>query len=49
MIKFEHDGLQVFRQSTCYRRYDGANVSKWNLKMNHLLFDELFKRRERMC
>jgi hypothetical protein len=32
MIKFRHDGLQVFYQRTCLKGYDDANVPKWNLE-----------------
>jgi hypothetical protein len=33
MIKFGHEGLQIFYQKTCWKRYDGANVSRWNLEV----------------
>jgi hypothetical protein len=31
MIKFEHDTFQISRQKICWKRYDGANASKWNI------------------
>ncbi len=33
MIEFEHDGLQISRQTTCQKGYDGANAPRWNLEV----------------
>jgi hypothetical protein len=33
MIKFEHDGFQISHQKACWKKYDGANISRWNLEI----------------
>jgi hypothetical protein len=33
MIKFEHDGFEIFCQKVCWKQYDGANASRWNLEV----------------
>jgi hypothetical protein len=31
MIKFKHNRLKIFHEKACWKRYDGANVPRWNL------------------
>ncbi len=33
MIKFEHDGFQISCQRACRKRYDGANILRWNFEV----------------
>jgi hypothetical protein len=33
MIKFEHDGPQIFRQKTCQKGYDSVAAPRWNLEV----------------
>jgi hypothetical protein len=33
MIKFRHDEPQMFHWKTCWKRYDGVDVAKWNLEV----------------
>jgi hypothetical protein len=48
MIKFEHDGLHIsFQRTMCWKEYGGANAPNKILKSNHLLFDELFKQKNK--
>jgi hypothetical protein len=43
MIKFELHGPKISSWRTCWKNYGGANASRWNLEVEPLLFDELFK------
>jgi hypothetical protein len=33
MIEFGHNVLQISHKKTCWKRYDGVDVPKWNLKI----------------
>jgi hypothetical protein len=33
MIKFGHNGPQISCHRACWRGYDGANASRWNLEV----------------
>jgi hypothetical protein len=33
MIKFKHDGLEISRWRTCWKRYDGVDTPRWNLEI----------------
>jgi hypothetical protein len=33
MIKFGHDGLQIFHRRTYLKMYDGEDVLRWNFEV----------------
>jgi hypothetical protein len=33
MIEFEHDELQISQQRTCWKGYDGVNISRFHLEI----------------
>jgi hypothetical protein len=39
MIKFEYDGPLISHQKACWKRYDGANVLRWNFEMKENTYE----------
>ncbi len=48
MIKFEYDGPEISYQRTCWKRYRGANASRWNLKIEPFVVQWIVQTKENM-
>jgi hypothetical protein len=48
MIKFKHDGLQITYWKACWKQYDGANVLKWNPKIEPFVAQWIIRKEENM-
>ncbi len=48
MIKFKHDGLQIFCWKTCLKRYDSANAPRWNLEIKPFVIQWVVQKEENM-
>ncbi len=48
ILKLEHDGFQISCWKTCWKRYDGANIARWNPEIEPFVVQWVIQKEENM-